>query len=69
MEELLENTLIHRRGATTRSWISIFDTLADWIERRRQRHELATLPDHMLKDIGINRMDALREAYKPFWQA
>jgi uncharacterized protein YjiS (DUF1127 family) len=29
---------------------------------------LALLDDHLLKDIGVSREDALREAAKPFWQ-
>jgi uncharacterized protein YjiS (DUF1127 family) len=41
-----------------------------WIARRRQRErlgELALLDDRLLKDIGVSREDALREAAKPFW--
>jgi uncharacterized protein YjiS (DUF1127 family) len=42
-----------------------------WAARRRQRKalgELADCSDHLLKDIGISRDDALREAGKWFWQ-
>jgi uncharacterized protein YjiS (DUF1127 family) len=39
-----------------------------WIERARQRRCLAELSDRSLKDIGISRCDALREARKPFWR-
>jgi uncharacterized protein YjiS (DUF1127 family) len=49
--------------------ISIFDTVTAWMERNRQRRTLANLPDYMLKDIGISRVDAWREAGKPFWRA
>jgi uncharacterized protein YjiS (DUF1127 family) len=45
------------------------NTIASWGERVRQRRALVSLPDHMLKDIGISRVDAWREAEKPFWQA
>ena len=38
-----------------------------WSELSRQRRELARLSDEMLKDIGISRIDALREARRPFW--
>ncbi|WP_221076523.1 DUF1127 domain-containing protein [Agarivorans aestuarii] len=37
--------------------------------RRKTRRELAKLPDYLLKDIGVNRADALREADKSFWQS
>jgi uncharacterized protein YjiS (DUF1127 family) len=38
-----------------------------WIDRGRQRRQLAELSDHMLRDIGITRADAWAEADKPFW--
>jgi uncharacterized protein YjiS (DUF1127 family) len=42
--------------------------LASWIERTRQRHALAGLDDHQLRDIGITRVDVARECEKPFWR-
>jgi uncharacterized protein YjiS (DUF1127 family) len=39
-----------------------------WQERRRQRHALQMLDDHLLKDIGLSRADIHREATKRFWQ-
>ena len=38
-----------------------------WQERAEQRHALGELNERMLKDIGISRVDAFREAQKPFW--
>ena len=35
--------------------------------RQRQRFDLATLDDRMLRDIGVSRTDADRESRKPFW--
>jgi len=57
-----------RMHPATEALISIFDTVATWMERNRQRHTLANLPDYMLKDIGVSRVDAWREAKKPFWR-
>ena len=42
--------------------------IAQWIERVRQRQALAGLEDHMLRDIGITRVDVARECEKPFWR-
>jgi uncharacterized protein YjiS (DUF1127 family) len=45
-------------------------TLESWIDRSRQRRqlgELAELNDYLLKDIGVSREEAMREAEKPFW--
>ena len=47
---------------------ALFDTLALWAERRRQRRDLEALPDHLLSDIGVSRSDAASEADKPFWR-
>jgi uncharacterized protein YjiS (DUF1127 family) len=48
--------------------VALFDRLADWSERRRQRRALEALPDHLLSDIGLSRADAEQEADKPFWR-
>ena len=39
------------------------------IARQRERRALAEMDDRALRDIGINRLDAMREANKPFWTA
>ncbi|GDY25479.1 DUF1127 domain-containing protein [Agarivorans sp. Toyoura001] len=36
--------------------------------RRKSRKELASLPDYLLKDIGVSRAEAMHEAEKPFWK-
>lgn len=42
--------------------------LETWAERRRQRLTLQGLSDYALKDIGLSRSEAEREARKPFWR-
>ena len=44
------------------------DLLLTWHERARQRRQLRTLNDHMLRDIGLTRADVLAESSKPFWR-
>jgi uncharacterized protein YjiS (DUF1127 family) len=39
-----------------------------WRQRARSRRELLALDDHMLRDIGVTRIDAQYEAAKPFWR-
>ena len=46
---------------------SVILTLLRWQELARQRRALARLDDRMLKDLGLTRADALREAGRPFW--
>lgn len=38
-----------------------------WQELSRQRRALLELDERMLKDIGITRGDAAREARRPLW--
>jgi len=47
----------------------IFDILLVWQERAETRLRLAELDDYRLRDVGISRADAEREAAKFFWQA
>ncbi len=47
-------------------WTAWLRTVA---RRRRERVALAELNDFMLRDIGITRCDALREANKPCWRS
>ena len=46
-----------------------YDQFLIWLERSRERQHLAMLSDHMLKDIGLTRVDVEAEASKPFWRA
>jgi uncharacterized protein YjiS (DUF1127 family) len=39
-----------------------------WYARARSRRALAQLNDHVLKDIGVSRVDVYRETTKPFWR-
>lgn len=59
--------------APAESWGALLSDLyllvEGWVERRRQRRALYELSDELLKDIGVSRADALREAGKPFWRA
>ncbi len=62
------SSLVARSGLV-RGFRSILSRLAEWRERSEQRKHLAAMSDRMLKDVGITRADAVREASKPFWQA
>tara|TARA_B100000676_G_scaffold236031_1_gene235830 strand:- start:943 stop:1089 length:147 start_codon:yes stop_codon:yes gene_type:complete len=45
------------------------DTLIAWQNRSEQPHAMRLLNDRLMKDMGIEYSDALREANKPFWKA
>jgi uncharacterized protein YjiS (DUF1127 family) len=47
---------------------TLFDYVANWQDRRRQRHALARLDDRMLRDIGLTSVDVDAEVSKPFWR-
>jgi uncharacterized protein YjiS (DUF1127 family) len=40
-----------------------------WYHDSRDRRQLASLSDSMLRDVGLSRGDVVRESLKPFWQA
>jgi uncharacterized protein YjiS (DUF1127 family) len=46
----------------------VFGTLREWRRRSRDRAQLATLDDRMLRDIGLTRGDREFLANKPFWK-
>ena len=39
-----------------------------WLRRSRTRPKLWTLSDHELRDLGLERGAADREALRPFWK-
>ena len=43
--------------------------LRRWRRTARERRQLQALNDRMLRDIGLAREDARREAARPFWDA
>lgn len=48
--------------------VRLADIIVAWERRARERRTLAEMSTHMLKDLGISRVDARREAEKPFWR-
>ena len=38
-----------------------------WRQLSKDRAELARLSNEQLRDIGLNRLDVLRETSRPFW--
>jgi uncharacterized protein YjiS (DUF1127 family) len=55
--------------APRRAAMRLADLILLWLERGRQRRELAALTDRELRDIGLSRLDVARETAKPFWHA
>ncbi|WP_432452276.1 MULTISPECIES: DUF1127 domain-containing protein [unclassified Agarivorans] len=54
-----------------RLWFSIKYFAAHYeqcIERAKLRRQLASLPDYLLRDIGVSRRQANIEASKSFWK-
>lgn len=41
--------------------------LLDWQRDMRERAHLATLPNEILKDVGLTRADVEAELRKPLW--
>ena len=47
---------------------SLMTLVALWLRRSRTRPRLWTLSDHELRDLGLERGTADREALRPFWK-
>jgi uncharacterized protein YjiS (DUF1127 family) len=54
--------------ATAEERSGIVALLREWLRRSRTRHEIAELDDHLLRDIGLTRLEARAESSKHFWQ-
>ncbi|WP_191964449.1 DUF1127 domain-containing protein [Marinobacter confluentis] len=64
-------TTIKTAGATPRAStvkFNVFAMLTRWRINYKGRKELASLPDFMLKDLGISRSQVEQEYSKPFWK-
>ena len=55
-------------GKLLRAATRLADVILLWQERATQRAHLATLDDHMLRDLGLSRADVQRETAVPFWR-
>ena len=51
-----------------RTAVAISDAILSWQERAATRAHLASLDDHMLRDLGLSRADVEHESSIPFWR-
>jgi len=61
----------HKRPSThgVRTIGEIIDFFLLWQARTAERTHLASLPDYLLRDMGLSREQVELEAAKPFWKA
>jgi uncharacterized protein YjiS (DUF1127 family) len=50
------------------AWTKAILTIKLWQQRYRTRQQLASLDQYALKDIGLSRSEAIKEAQKSFWK-
>ena len=60
-------------GPVAWAWLNhcvgwVLRTVSVWQKRRRYRAYLAIMDERDLRDIGLCRLDAEREANRPFWK-
>jgi uncharacterized protein YjiS (DUF1127 family) len=63
-------TIAHTRS--TRQQVhpkSFFSALKQRLRQRRELRALLSQPDYLLKDIGVEKHQIMREVSKPFWLA
>lgn len=61
-------TRLGKRAAWTLSLRQSADYIRLWRHRRKSRRALLWLDERLLRDIGVDRQDAMEEARKPFWR-
>jgi uncharacterized protein YjiS (DUF1127 family) len=66
MSEFILSAERTRRAGTM---IHLLSTLWIWLERSRQRRQLANLDNRLLADIGLDSAHRDVEIGKPFWRA
>jgi len=54
--------------ASTRVFSSVLRIAQSWRTRRRDRALLRTMPEYLLRDVGLDAATARFEAEKPFWR-
>lgn len=57
----------NRHLSSTALLRAFWQQLTRWHALYRQRQQLASLSDEMLKDIGLSRADIEPEVNRPFW--
>jgi len=55
-------------SAPAKRRIDVVDRVVTWIERSRQRAQLARIDAPAMQDLGISRADLDAECRKHFWQ-
>ncbi|HET6159519.1 MAG TPA: DUF1127 domain-containing protein [Dongiaceae bacterium] len=48
--------------------VEAFDLILAWIDRSRQRAQLASVDSSILKDVGLSPAEVEAEIRKHFWQ-
>lgn len=56
------------RTRPSRKARAALDLLRLWLRRGEERRELAGMSEQEWRDIGLTRIDAMREIRKPFWR-
>ena len=65
---LQEAPVVGISASLSKAFRTLAGTFETWQERADQRRHLLELDERLLRDIGLSRYDALREAAKPFWR-
>ncbi len=55
-------------GDAPKAQFSLANLFSAWRHRAKERAELARMSERELQDIGLTRLDAVREYQKPFWR-
>ncbi len=63
-----KHLVLNNKTADLSSKRNLFDKVDSWVQRARQRKQLAQLSQHLLDDIGLTEEMVAKEIAKPFWK-
>ena len=67
-DALLRLNAAHKLPLLAALAVRFANVVVSWETRRRTRLHLNTLDDHLLRDIGLTRVEARTESSRLFWQ-
>ncbi|MCK5918035.1 MAG: DUF1127 domain-containing protein [Cocleimonas sp.] len=66
--DVCEDVVLNKKITDSSSKENLFSRVDVWIQRSRQRKQLAQLSQHLLNDIGLTEEMVAKEIAKPFWK-
>ncbi|RKF15746.1 DUF1127 domain-containing protein [Alginatibacterium sediminis] len=68
MSKVIDSVRTYQGCPPRNSLLAYIEVVNTWFERIKYRRQLQSLPDYLLKDVGLTSGDVYKESMKRFWQ-